>query len=293
MGFTLIELLVVIAIVALLAALLMPVLRSAREAGRRAACMGHLRQLQLAWQTYAEDHDGLIVSSVAIQWVKAPEKAWLIDAPSGGTPQSAGDVEAWMRTGALAPYLGNVKVYRCPSQIKRDLSLITAGFPWYVNWLSAYGIVSPMNYPFPAGWEETVAKARGASRIPVRVTRLSQLSPPGPARRMVFVDTGCPSLTVSGPPNEVILGDNSLSRKWWGNGPPIHHSKGTCTSFADGHVQYWKWKDPRSVAWAQAWRDYLNGAGTRPDNDPKFSSWLEKENQDYAELFEAIWGRKP
>ncbi|MHC4511706.1 MAG: type II secretion system protein [Planctomycetota bacterium] len=37
-GFTLIELLVVIAIIALLMALLMPVLRTAREQGKRAVC---------------------------------------------------------------------------------------------------------------------------------------------------------------------------------------------------------------------------------------------------------------
>ena len=48
-GFTLIELLVVIAIIALLLALLFPVLRSAKEAGQRAVCLNNLRQLTLAW----------------------------------------------------------------------------------------------------------------------------------------------------------------------------------------------------------------------------------------------------
>jgi len=47
-GFTLIELLVVIAIIALLMAILMPALNLAREQGKRAVCLSHLRQLNMA-----------------------------------------------------------------------------------------------------------------------------------------------------------------------------------------------------------------------------------------------------
>jgi len=67
-GFTLIELLVVIAVIALLMALLVPVLRSARELGQRTVCLSNLRQLTLAWLAYADQNDGNIVSGSAFGW---------------------------------------------------------------------------------------------------------------------------------------------------------------------------------------------------------------------------------
>ncbi len=56
-AFTLTELLTVVGILALLAALLLPVLGTVRENGRRTACQSNLRQIGLAMQQYLQDND--------------------------------------------------------------------------------------------------------------------------------------------------------------------------------------------------------------------------------------------
>ena len=59
--FTLIELLVVIAIIAILAAILMPALSSARARGRMASCQSNLKQLGSVFLNYANDNEDFIV----------------------------------------------------------------------------------------------------------------------------------------------------------------------------------------------------------------------------------------
>ena len=57
-AFTLIELLIVIAIIAILAAMIMPVLARAKESGRRIYCLNNLKQLSLCCQMYVNDSQG-------------------------------------------------------------------------------------------------------------------------------------------------------------------------------------------------------------------------------------------
>jgi prepilin-type N-terminal cleavage/methylation domain-containing protein len=98
-AFTLIELLVVIGVISILAALLLPTLGRAKEAGRATACLSNLRQAGIALQLYVQDNGN-----------RLPVMRDRSLSASNELPSP--DV-------VLSNHLGNVRVLRCPSDRRR------------------------------------------------------------------------------------------------------------------------------------------------------------------------------
>jgi prepilin-type processing-associated H-X9-DG protein len=91
----------VIAIIAILAAILFPVFAQARDKARTASCLSNMRQVGLALQMYAQDHD------------ETMPLGKYTSVPHFNDPKAAPNF-----LGSLAPYVKNFGIFACPSAPK-------------------------------------------------------------------------------------------------------------------------------------------------------------------------------
>jgi prepilin-type N-terminal cleavage/methylation domain-containing protein len=128
-GFTLVELLVVIAIIAILAALLLPGLSSAREFAKRSSCLSNVKQFGIGAFCYVDDYKGWMPVSSSVTTYPSE---WKIEiAPYAGIVKEI--------IGQDDPALGQ-KLFRCPSWIcQSDLSSTAFGRHGGYGWNIGYG----------------------------------------------------------------------------------------------------------------------------------------------------------
>ena len=128
-GFTLIELLVVIAIIAILAAMLLPVLSKAKQKAQGIACMNNTKQLSLGWILYAGDNNDWTPGVFANGGMDYGITYWRTNWCGGLMNQGSLSTNTLpLSSGEIYPYVKNVAVWHCPA----DTSTIhDAGGPGY------------------------------------------------------------------------------------------------------------------------------------------------------------------
>jgi prepilin-type N-terminal cleavage/methylation domain-containing protein len=113
-GFSLLELLVSIAVIALLLSMLLPLLSRAREAGYRAVCANNLRQLNIGWQGYLQDHkDTFPVASALPEWTYGGVTFMGLDKQP--RLDAARPINKYLSTGGSSESNDELsKMFRCP-----------------------------------------------------------------------------------------------------------------------------------------------------------------------------------
>ena len=137
-SFTLIELLVVIATIAILAALLLPVVNRAKERAKVVQCLSNLRQLGVGLKLYVDEHDHRYPLH-ANKWYAEPPPAGreVYGIALGGRDPEP--IYGWVAKAAnrpLFPYVApSSEVFRCPA----DRGMDESTFPWKAGKYAAIG----------------------------------------------------------------------------------------------------------------------------------------------------------
>ena len=208
--------------------------------------MNNHRQLCLAWQMYSTDNDDrLLFASESYDWDKLWTKnyAWVSGILDPTFPdQDDWDPELTVKQSPMWPYCGkNLGIWKCPA----DRSFVS------VNGVQKSRVRSMSMNVYLGGWGGTYGNW---DRIYGRIwtdfkifMKQSDLANPGPAGIYVFLDVR---------EDSIDMGNFATSMAGWPDEPQLfqfldlpgfqHHRAGGL-SFADGHAEIKRWRDPRTM----------------------------------------------
>jgi len=257
-AFTLIELLVVIAIIAVLAAMLLPALARAKQKGQGIQCMNNHRQLTLAWRMYADDsRDYLVYASGNVA----------LDATTPNAGSNPWNQYAWclsnmdfdpnnrynwdptldMQKRPLWQYAKTANIYKCPA----DHSSIL------VNGVAKPRIRTMSMNLYVGGFVNDDGSSQGTASWAFGTNymiygKLSQFgaSSAAPADKVfIFLDMredkvnwGNFMIDMTG-----YSPTQPASYAFTSDLPGMYHDLACGFSFADGHAEMKRWRDPRTT----------------------------------------------
>lgn len=222
--------------IAILAGLLLPVLGKAKQKAQGANCLNNMKQLNLGWVMYADDHDDRLapntggsdagMTSENPNWVAGQMR---LDDFSGDKSDSVNtDLLVGQRLsgfGSIGAYVGNARVYRCPS----DKSTVT------INGVRKDRVRSVSMNGYTGG--------HPGDNKPFKLfreyQRLSEID--NPSMRWVFIDEREDSI------NDAFFVVDMVARFAIVDYPASYHNGASALTFADGHAESKKWLEPTTA----------------------------------------------
>jgi prepilin-type N-terminal cleavage/methylation domain-containing protein len=263
-GFTLIELLVVIAIIAILAALLLPVLSKAKTQTQGIKCMNNGNQMGKAWTMYAGDNKDRCVNNFGVAQTdydvaQGLYHTWCVDVMdwNGGWQGEQNTNTALLQQGLLGPYMaGSVASYKCPADVFLSGQQIATGYQTRVRSYSMNDFLglfsdSPTSGGGSgapgSGTDFTYAAKNQFNNDWPQYLKLAAI--PQPANVYVFLDEHPCSINDGyfddggqSAPDQPTPWDNPGS-----DAPASYHNGAGGFSFSDAHSEIHKWLNPGTL----------------------------------------------
>lgn len=245
-AFTLIELLIVIAIIAILAAILMPVLHSAQLRAQNTHSAANVRQFDQAGIMYASDNNGYYVANGQGQgsdqfygWIQQ----WL--SYNGGGNGGTDDTNTTLLTTCLlAPYVQNPAVFKSPLDQSKQYGQTGAPRNRSYSMNAAIGCFTNAASQNDPNLGDTWLNPAGSPPKYLVYTKESQvINKPGPVDLIMFVEEDPDTIDDGSFAERIPASAYSTS---WINVPAKNGN--VCPfGFCDGHVELHKWMYPGDI----------------------------------------------